>query len=71
VEHRHGRAWPDLLRRRQQSLCFSTACRNTYAYTHRYCHSHCNIYSYGHVNSDGNGHADSYSYVNAYGNGSA
>jgi len=73
VEYRHGRAWPDLLRCRQQSVCLSATRRNTYAYSNRYGHSHCNTYSYGNRNrySDGNGHTDSYSYVNAYGNSTA
>jgi hypothetical protein len=85
VEYRYGRAWPDLLRCRQQSVCLSAARRNTYAYTNRYGHGYCNTYSYGDsdsygnrnrysdgdVNSDGNGHTDSYSYVNAYGNSTA
>jgi len=75
VEHRHGRAWSDLLRRGQQSVCLQAARRNTYAYTYRHRYRYCNCKAHGYGDSDSNsnrysdGHADSYS--NPYCNSSA
>jgi len=59
VEHRHGRAWPDLLRRRQQSVRLSAACRNAYAYTYRCCQRHGNTYGHSYVYAYANPNSNS------------
>ena len=79
MEHWHGRSRPNLLRRRQQSLCFYAADRNPYAYAYcnSYshsngdCHSCCDSYSYSYFNcssdSDSYGDSDCYSDGHAHG----
>jgi hypothetical protein len=62
MEHWYGCSWPDLLRRRQQSLCFCIAHRkpNTHAYFYR------KIYTYADANSscDCNANWDCNDYAN-------
>lgn len=65
MEHRHGRARPDLLWRRQQGVCVPVARRNTYAYRYR----HCNIYSSAHGDSNSYRNSDVNAYCNCYRNG--
>ena len=68
MEYRHGRAWQDLFRRRQQDLYIQATISNAYAYTDcnsdSYLKTH--IYSYFHCNSNCHGDRDFYSNANDY-----
>ena len=67
MEYRHGRAWQDLFRRRQQDLCIQATISNAYAYTDCNCDSYLktHIYSYFHCNSNSYCHGDRDFYSNA------